>query len=691
MNLYDTKENDLLKHIDDGNIDGVRGLIKDVNIDFQGCEPLLLSIKKGNLEIIELLLQNGAAIQNRNIINRALLNVDVIKCMENNGVDINMFELASYLDKEDLSGLKYLEKKIDLTKIDIALLTQAAYINHYEVIKFFIDIGYDINKNNSIIIQTAMKRKNIDIVNLLLDNGSLIVLEDLNTAINFCSLYGMKLFNTIRNKIDLNKCGEIMLYGYISIGYFHMADYLLSIGVKIDNLSTFLFESDNVNILHYLKNKVNVYANEEILLHCIKKQYVNCTIQFFNNGADLNKYSEFIITSFFQKIYPMVKYMISRGFDVHAHDDLILKRSVLYRSLDAVIYLLENGIDVNQYKNKILQYAVNVDFYEIIDYILEKGADVGAVNVNMILYYNKTKVIMHLINSGFNFNKNNEEYFMNIVNLEVLKRVINDGYNYVPLLNQYIDNLIQKDNAKDYVIVEYLLDLENNLELTNYALSKYIKYFKYDVNSKSHYHGYQFLTFLAKMGASITDDVIQIIPKTEDEEILNFIIGLGIEVPFDKLLLEAVDNVNTSMIKMLINKGASINCDYIWKNIANYKYDNTFIRSLISQGVDIRSNNDEALFQCLNKGNYDKIIILLENGLPIRVYDDIILRSLIKSDLKNNYLSVIKLHQFLKYYVLDEFKDVVMNFDCKDQYAKIIKDNKCELSDKVKELNFNII
>lgn len=680
----------LKQYIYSENINGVKELIENGTAYYYD-NPLHICLLKKNLEIFRLLIQNNIGCIDHCVIFGCIDDINFAQCMMENGCDVHVFEDIRWESKDVYPVIKYLHDcGLDITQINYRFFEAQIFYGSYETIKLLIDIGEDINKNDSYLLQSAILYHKIDIIILLLDNGSAI---NLNNAEVFDALCKLNNMNILQKMVDcglnLFEYGEGLLSAYISFSYFSMADYLIELGVKIVKID---IKVDEPEILNYLINHgINVFANDQLLFHCIEQKYTNTVIYFLENGS----YDEHInlIIKKFADILKMIKYLTD---EKKSDYDYILNCAIIIGSLDVVEYISEL-ININKI-NYIFKTAIENEKLDIAEYAISNGANINVIDDYVLL--KNGPIIQLLIDNDYVITNDNGFIFINIQDLETMVKMVNYGYDYASFLKEAIDKNMENKKL-DFDIVEYLIRLNNHYG--SYALKKYIEYFNDDYNSKWYKNGFRFLQFLVKIGVEINNDILQIIPKVKDDKIIDFLVKIGIDVCADeKIFLAAIDKYNTTAITALINHGANahINNDYIWYVFHNSKnYNGDFIFYLRNHDFDIRSNNDCALFHGLKFNNFCEIFSLLRSGLPIRIYDDIILRTYVKKLRKHffneyNYQTVIDLHFLLSYYDKIEFINIVMSSECKDHYVKFIKhqyNTKSKISAKIEELNFGIV
>ena len=95
-------------------------------------------------------------------------------------------------------------------------------------------------------------------------------------------------------------------------------------------------------------------------------------------GADIQDFDNkaLIYTSWGGEI-ETVKYLVEHGADIHAQDDMALKRSV-FRNKNVTKYLLEHGANIHSEFDDTLAAAIEIEDLELVKYLVENGANIHA-------------------------------------------------------------------------------------------------------------------------------------------------------------------------------------------------------------------------------------------------------------------------------------------------------------------------
>jgi len=291
-----------------GNIELIKLLVKngaDTNVIFQDIDtPLTLSIDKyyetKNLDIIEFLIENGANVNHK----------------DNDGFSILVVLL--FLFNETMQMKLYNERGIKLSKVDIKKL-----------INFFILKGLNVNhiyESNSI-LPLMISMGNIDAVKLLLDNGvnvnhknnfdvsvlmqSLVLLNrkviekiisDTDSQVEISKIDIKNLINLVISKgANINDTcqSKSILYLMALMGNIDAVKLLLDNGVK--SLS-----GKNIAVILFLNKQLfkiinQGFADFQVVFEDFDKNRLEIVELLINDGVDLNSVFLSAIDFYFKK------------------------------------------------------------------------------------------------------------------------------------------------------------------------------------------------------------------------------------------------------------------------------------------------------------------------------------------------------------------------------------------------------
>jgi len=219
-------------------------------IEEGGDTPLIISCKKGNLNIVKLLVDNGADINKKNKYGDTPLtiscekgNFDIIKYLVEKGADINLFnstgtsplnilcrkssenslKIMDYLITKNESCIDKIDKNYNTTKNESCInkidnnyntpLLMSCYFNNKKMIKYLI-------RYSNINIQNNYQDSSL-IISCYFDNSTIVgYLIEKNANEYLKNIYGDICFSIakkLKNENSLKKLEESNFFLYISL------------------------------------------------------------------------------------------------------------------------------------------------------------------------------------------------------------------------------------------------------------------------------------------------------------------------------------------------------------------------------------------------------------------------------------------------------------------------------------------
>ena len=402
------QKKDLFKLIRNHNVTSIQELLTlKVNVhirDSEGSTPLHLAAELGYLDIVKLLVQNGANIGAKKYLSETPLQTAVIndryeisEYLLENGAEVNTDDI--------LYGplmIAVINCQVDLVKL---LLFHGAAVNvHYQfeyenqtplqtaiknqnlkIIKALLkngaDPNYSFNSEETVpAIDQALEIGNSAIIRMLLKHGAKPVTKLLDTLDKKCLFEAVKnqdvigVQDILKSKVDLNirnRRGFTPLHVAVDLGYFNIVKILVKNGANLDTID-------------YNDERTPIYT-------AVFNGYYGICKYLLENGANVNPYDAHFCGPLLCAVIlcrvDLVKLLLSYGALVNAYylfneDDheTPLQMAIKYQNLEIIKLLLENGANPNhssEFKDRYpaIDQALETGNAEIIKMLLKSGAD----------------------------------------------------------------------------------------------------------------------------------------------------------------------------------------------------------------------------------------------------------------------------------------------------------------------------
>ncbi|BCS83144.1 ankyrin repeat protein [Cotonvirus japonicus] len=290
-----------------------------------------------------------------NIINlgrkRKLSNVSTFKYLKLCGVDIYNDDIIRWASKKNHNNImKFIvNKKSDNHKKNIALRCSIEHGN-FEMVKYLIDQGVDINVDNGNIIHSALYYGRIETIKYLVEHGA-----DVN--INNGSIIKNALYrghyeivkHMIKYGADININNNDIIISAVTSRRLDVAKFLVEIGADIQACDNWILK----------------WASEHGRLEVIKFLVeIGVDIQYDNNLA--------IRWSSFEGHLECVKFLVSQGADIQAQDNYAIRRASEYGRLEVVKFLVEKGADIQANNYYSIKQASKNGHMEVVKFLVSK-------------------------------------------------------------------------------------------------------------------------------------------------------------------------------------------------------------------------------------------------------------------------------------------------------------------------------
>mgnify|MGYP002385370550 CR=1 FL=1 len=430
------------------------------------------------------------------------------KCIEN--VIINdEIEIIEYLLKFNIIEKKFNNISLNfankINKININNVLFYAVINYkYDIIKYLINKGADINNENLLMIilndnhtddrkykafkfssESQEIEYKLKMIKLLIDNNFNINIFGYDAIIYCGKLPIYKYIIDNFNEINYNKLYENVLNVNINIAKYLENNY------KIDD--TLLLNSGSINIIKN-KNKYNLndlinimdYNTEDECIEFFKyiiqsisdeknsiKQEISCPNEknYIQETSCLDENSLFI-----QSIFNLDEKSLFA--DSRFHLDDIQKSIIKFLEIEEIVYGQENNY------NNFINKCIKSGYLKLIIYLSNNVKDINYRIHDIIKYSKSEEDVLYFINiySKYTYHAYFEEVIINSINkgyiniIKCLKDYIKRNYNW----KLFFELSIENENIE---ILKYLLSinniyperlLEKALKIGNIEIFKYL-------------------------------------------------------------------------------------------------------------------------------------------------------------------------------------------------------------------------
>lgn len=232
-------------------------------------------------------------------------------------------------------------------------------------------------------------------------------------------------------------------------------------------------------------------------------------------------------------------------------------------NLDIVKYLYENGADLNlveyEYKNSALMFAIGYNQEEVVKYLIEKGANINLQNINgdTPLHFACIKGYLNLVKllneNGCDLNLFNNEH-----NNAIIFAV---GNNFIDIVKYLIDNNVNLNviDCKKVSLLHICIGINMNFKedkdnfLQNIKLKIMEMILEKDKSMIDYYCKENYYTALLSASMLNRKEFIKILLKYGANPNINGPLNYS-------PLYYGVTNDDFEIVKLLIDKGADVNC-----------------------------------------------------------------------------------------------------------------------------------
>ncbi|EAY03221.1 hypothetical protein TVAG_421090 [Trichomonas vaginalis G3] len=541
-------------------------------------------------------------------------------CVNNNFVDDSIFELI--FDSHFFELSDFILEKTDL-KIPVNLLIKYIKTEEKEMIDYILNKRIDLNsanEENETPLIAAIKKDDVDLVNLLISKGSDVnlVVNDVcpfTACVDMNSMKMIKLLEKKGLKVKNSLKKPILIYA-IEKNAETIVNYFLS-----KNMSVFVSDQNGRFPLYYALESGNIKIVKSLLdkkanLNQVDKSgtnglFVAKDFDIFSllieKGADvnaLNKEKMPILIHSIQNLQGKFSILLinkNADFEKQFRNKTAIVHAIEQKQRDVVKLLLEKECKLPE---RIFTNALESLDYEIIKLVVEKGVKTDYQQKKLPILYGiesqSLELCKFLVERGFEingtFSKKPVSFFaFNSKNPEITKYLVSKGLD----LNSYFE-------PQNIYLIHYIITKCNSK--IGLALEKYIDLSVVDGNGKS--------PLILAIDNKLSREIIEkLINKNHDLVNMNDKEG---KYP----LYYALKYINSDVIKLLLENGVNPNTtQYDNQDIIFYLIKKNvsveLIKLFIDHGLEFHQsdkNGKKALHHAIKIKNKDIIGFLVDNG-----------------------------------------------------------------------------
>ncbi|WP_342189704.1 ankyrin repeat domain-containing protein [Spiroplasma endosymbiont of Dilophus febrilis] len=598
----------------------------DINPQYKNSLSLLYyAIDTGDIQIVKLLIDNGADVnfQDENgltPLHFAIENaidtgdIQIVKLLIDNGADPNVLDC----NNDFISPLHYaiIKNKKEVVEVLLKSKNIKNKINN----KSYLNIGclHWISLNSKNI-------NNLEIAELLIDNGADVNLQDENdaTPLYYAISTNNKemvqlLINKGANIKNITKNGLTPLYYAIILDNKEMVQLLIEKGANVN-----MQDENGLTPLHFA-----IEENNQEMVQLLINNNADVNIKITSDGATILHYA------ILNNKKEMVKLLIKKGANVNkgVNGLIPLYYAISTNNKEMVQLLINKGANVNmQDENDFspLYYAINEENIEIVKLLLANDADVNLQNKNGLtpLLYSKYNKYIKI-----------ENLFKNFINLKNKIESLNEQLKKIKINEQKtkINNNLKKSEDKLKKLLYVTLDkkiytpIYTQKTITEYEYNAGIG--QNNLNAPTHQNNlYDVPADNSCLFWSVATAYLLPVRNNYEEFRARFIQLFGEEnlknILHLQKLLQQYDLINNRNLNQLWYKDVIVNNlvtnvfrnsveDYIEKNLDNPIQNNSnrsqapTFRNLIQENNEVASNYLERMRQSSSWGGVPEIIAM---------------------------------------------------------------------------------
>ena len=564
----------------------------------------------------------------------------------------------------------------DITMENNFLVYMAIKNGSKKVVEYVIQKGFDVNSNKGLPILLSIYYENYEITRLLVENGANVnVSRSYRKLYNpNCSFFiDHGYLSKFMENLKKNDSYEYNLYGHdensIDIEFVHNYDSILKIVKKIDITAIeYVCFRGCVEMIDYLFEKgvdINVNEGNALIISILYDNY-ECFERLVELGADVRTQNDLPIQLAFEKNKTELFYkLIEKGCKLKDTDVYFfpLKTRIVYCDnsnrnhffkpsdkcplfymavrkgySELVDYVLKNDLNLNYDIDIAFMNAVEFSHCDVANVLLKYSASVHCYSNLAIIIATKNNdlkmvdfLIKHKckIDAKFHF-KSFSDYYDKIINKFKKNKQSesdheSDSFQGIINLNNSISsNLSIYSNISDGSFSNIDENLSENLSIDTFIKQNVLYYDEYDDNKsdseesiidsqkcyasipiiKQDFTNYTALTFACK------NNCIDMIQK-----LLDYNVTIVDEINGMHSLYYAINNDSLKIIKILIEKGASILEDVFIMRFAFLKGNPEIIQYLVEKGASVYYYPKSPIFSAIHNGSLSNLTMLLDMNI----------------------------------------------------------------------------
>lgn len=275
-----------------------------------------------------------------------------------------------------------------------------------------------------------------------------------------------------------------------------------------------------------------------------------------------------------------------------------IEDSLNINNIKFVNFFLKNTPDISN--EEFLSYMIKINNFEMVKYLIENGAEITEDNLIKATIYNDFEMFMYLIEHGAEITEQVLSEATSNEKFEIVKYLVEHD---VEITDEILSEVAYNDKPEMFI---YLI--KHGGEITENV-----------INGVTTHDNFKITEYLVthedneKINKKILDNAV----KNDDIEMIE-IIENNLKI-IDIILIYAVRNNNSRIIKFLINNDANITCEAL--NYAVYNKNIDILEYLIENDRNMNIQDlkcDDILLKTASReNNFEMFKYLINNGAKI--------------------------------------------------------------------------